>query len=134
MMPSTSTLGTIRERATTQRNVTILTAILVAVPVAYAFHLWSDAQQGEFLLLMILAVGVPTAFDDFHGPFDRTWKALLWILAACAVVTVEFVGLYVVSTDALGQSPFLASVGAFLVTTMLNLAWLLVSQRQYSTD
>jgi hypothetical protein len=128
-MPSTSNGKSLLDRALSQRNVTIYTAILVAVPTAYAFHVWSGAEGGDFLLLMLLAVGVPTAFDDLWSPYDRTWKAVAWVLAACGVAAVEFVGLFVICRDVLSLSPFLASVGAFVWTTAMNLAWLVVRQR-----
>ena len=128
-MPSTSSGTSLRERALTQQNATILTAILVAIPTAYGFHVWSGAEQGDFLLLLLLGVTVPTVYDDLWPAYDRTWKAIVWTLGACGVVTVEFVGLYVVGTDSLSLSPFAASVGAFGLTTVVNLALLLVRQQ-----
>jgi hypothetical protein len=128
-MPSTNTGPSFRDRALTQRNATILTAILFALPTAYGFHVWSGAQQGDFLLLLLLAVSVPTAYDDLWPMYDDTWKGVVWTLAACAVATVEFVGLYVVGVESLSLSPFAASIGAFGLTTAGNLAWLLARQR-----
>lgn len=128
-MPSTSNGQSLRERALTQRNATILTAILVALPTAYGFHVWSGAEQGGFLVLMLLAVLVPTAYDDLWETYDETWKGVVWTLAACAVVTVEFVGLYVVGVDSLSMSPFAAGVGAFGLTAAVNLAVLVARQR-----
>lgn len=108
---------------TAQRNVTIFAAILIALPVAYAFHAAVGGGPGDFLLLMTLAVGVPTAYDDYWPRYDRTWQAVGWVVLACAVVTVEFTGLYLAGT-ALGLGPFPAAIGAFLPTSLGNLAWL----------
>ncbi|WP_327054031.1 hypothetical protein [Halomicrococcus gelatinilyticus] len=128
-MPSTVFVR-LRERATTQRNVTIYLAILVAVPLASAFNTAVGGAQGGFLLLMTLAVGVPSAYDGYWPAYDATWKAVAWILAACAVVTVEFIGLYLAGTDLLSLSPFVASIVAFLVVDFGNLAWLSVMRRR----
>ncbi len=61
-MPSTSMSSKVYGWATTQRNLTIFTPILVAVPTAYVFQstVGGDGQAGDFLLLMTLAVGVPS--------------------------------------------------------------------------
>lgn len=121
MMPAISALDRFWRWLTTQRNLTILTAILLAVPVAYTFQVAFDSGSGDFLLLMLLAVGVPTAFDEHYAPFDRTWKAIGWVVVACALVTVEFTVLYLVSTLWVGLSPFAAGAAAFLVTAFGNL-------------
>ncbi|WP_424019659.1 hypothetical protein ACOZ4N_09355 [Halorientalis pallida] len=117
-MPSHSTDGrsSLWDRATAQRNVAIYAAILVAVPAAYGFHTVFDAGGGDFLLLMTLAVGVPTAYNDYWPAFDRTWKAVAWVLVACTVATAAFAGLFLAGTERLALSAFPASVGAFLVT------------------
>jgi hypothetical protein len=117
-MPSHSddTRTSLWDRATAQRNVAIYAAILVAVPTAYGFHTVFDASGGDFLLLMTLAVGVPSVYNDNWPAYDRTWKAVAWVLVACAVATAAFAGLFLAGTDGLGLSPFLTSVGAFLVT------------------
>jgi len=125
-MPSTSTVTRIYNWATTQRNLTIFVAILVAVPTAYGFQsiVSGGGSSGEFLLLMTLAVGVPTAYDEFWPRYNQTWKAIAWVLAACFVVAVEFVSLYFIGTEYVSLSPFYASTGAFLITDLGNLAWL----------
>ncbi len=131
-MPSTNIVTELSEWATTQRNLTIITSIIVAVPVASAFHLMtgSSSQAGGFLLLMTLAVGVPSAYDEYWPQYDRTWKAIAWVLIAATVVTVEFVSFYFLGSDVLKLSAFYAAVGAFLVTDLGNLAWLIVRQNQ----
>jgi|SRR6056297_3595915 len=128
-VPSTA-FARLRERATTQRNVTIYVAILAAVPLAYAFDTAVGGAQGDFLLLMTLAVGVPSAYEGYWPAYDATWKAVAWVLAACAVVTVEFTGLYLAGTDLLSLSPFVAGIVAFLVVDLGNLAWLSVMRRR----
>lgn len=123
-MPSRSPLSRVREWTTAQRNATIVTAIVVAIPTAYAFHTVIGGTSGDFLLLMTLAVGVPQAYDEYWPRYDRTWTAVAWVLAACAVATGEFVGLHLLGVEVLALSPFLAGVGAFLLTYLGNLAWL----------
>lgn len=125
-----SPVSTLRERLTTQRNATILAAIVVAIPTAYAFHSVTGSASGDFLLLFILGVGVPTAYDSHWPEYDRTWKAVAWTVAACAVATVEFVGLYLVGTRVLDQSELVAAVGAFLVTYLGDLAVLAAAGRR----
>lgn len=125
-MPSTGAVPRIYAWLTAQRNLTVFVAILVAIPTAYAFHslVGVGRLSGDFLLLLTLAVGVPTAYDDYWPRYDRTWKAVAWVLAACAVATAEFTGLYLLGREAIGLSPLFASIGAFLVTDLGNLAWL----------
>lgn len=72
---------------------------------------------------------MPTAYDEYWTQYDQTWKAIVWILVACLVVTIEFVGLYIVGTEYVSLSPLYASTGAFLVTDLGNLAWLTLRQR-----
>jgi hypothetical protein len=117
---------------TTQRNLTILVAILVSVPIAYGFRAVVGGADfgGSFLLLMTLAVGVPTAYDEFWPKYDRTWDAIIWVVAACIVATTEFTGLYLMGTGLGNLSPFLGSTGAFLITHLGNIAWLSVRNRQ----
>ncbi|MFB6159675.1 MAG: hypothetical protein ABEJ61_00685 [Haloferacaceae archaeon] len=129
-MPSTSATARLFERATTQRNLTIAAAVLLALPGAYAFRATvGGGDAGSFLLLVTLAVGVPTAYEEYWPRYDRSRTAVAWVLGACAVATAEFTGLYLLGTDALGLAPTTASVGAFLLTDLGNLAWLAVRTR-----
>jgi hypothetical protein len=124
-VPSNTVLARIRTWSTAQRNVTIFAAILVGVPTAYAFTRALDGGGGgDFLLLVTLAVGVPTAYDEYWPRYDRTWKAVAWVVLACAVAAAEFTGVYLVLDDVVALSPVAASVGAFLATTVGNAAWL----------
>mgnify|MGYP006302945469 CR=1 FL=1 len=117
-MPSTATEtdDSLFDRATAQRNVVIYVAILVAVPTAYGFHTLVDAAAGDFLLLMTLAVGVPMTYDNYWPAYDRTWKAVGWVLVTCTAATAIFTGLYLAATDLLALSPFPASAATFAVT------------------
>ncbi|SEN20831.1 hypothetical protein SAMN05216388_100257 [Halorientalis persicus] len=119
-MPSHSadTQRSLWDRATAQRNVAIYAAILVAVPVAYGFHLAFDGEGADFLLLLTLAVGVPTSYNTYWPSYDRTWKAVAWVIVAAAAATAAFTGLFVAGTKLLALSPFPASIGAFLVTSL----------------
>jgi len=130
-MPSTSVLSRVTAWTTSQRNLTIFVSILVAFPLSYGFQSITagSASAGGFLLLVTLAVGIPTAYDEYWPRYDQTWKAIGWILLACLVVTIEFVGLYIVWTEYANLIPLYASTGAFLVTDLGNLAWLSLRQR-----
>ncbi|WP_276270552.1 hypothetical protein [Haloarcula litorea] len=128
-MPSETRLDALAARVLTQRNAVIATAIAVAIPAAYAFYTLFGDGSGDFLLLMTLAVGVPTAYDGYWPQYDRAWKAVAWTLAACAVAGIEFAGLYVLGHVELRRSPFVAAVGAFLATWGLNLGWLVLRRR-----
>lgn len=123
-MPTTGAVSRLREWATTQRTVTTLAALLVAMPTAYAFRSAVGGIAGGFLLLWTLGVGVPSAYRNYWPTYDRTWRAVAWVLVACAVATVAFTGLHVVGTAVAGLSPFLAAVGAFLVTYLGTFALL----------
>ncbi|WP_136715214.1 hypothetical protein [Halorientalis salina] len=126
-MPSSQTTTGFLDRATSQRNVSIYTAIAVAAPTAYAFNV-AFTYEGSFLLLMTLAVGVPTAYDDYGPAYDRTPKTVGWVLVACGIAAVEFVGFFVVATESLELSAFLGGIVAFLGTWLLNLSVLVVRQ------
>lgn len=130
-VPSTSFGSRITDWVTSQRNLTIFVAILAAVPLSYAFQsiVSERASAGSFLLLVTLAVGVPTTYDEHWPHYDETWKAVVWILLACLVATVEFVGLYIVGTAYVGLSPLYASTGAFLLTGLGNVVWISVRER-----
>jgi len=130
-MPSTSVLSRVTAWTTSQRNLTIFVSILAAFRLSYGFQSITaeSASAGSFFLLVTLAVGVPTAYDEYWPRYEQTWKAIGWILLACLVVTIEFIGLYVVGTEYATLTPLYASTGAFLVTDLGNLAWLSLRQR-----
>lgn len=135
-MPSTNESLGIPEWMTAQRNLTILTAILVGVPTAYGFR-WvfgGPGLSGSFLLLMMLGVGVPTAYDEYWSGYDRAWTTVAWTVTACVVAAVEFTGLYLVGIELVGLSPLFASIGAFMITELGNLSWLAVRNRRGDAD
>lgn len=129
-MPATSTRSRIREWATTQRTITTLTAIIVAIPVANVFQSNTDDIAGSFFLLTALAVGIPAAYEDHWAEYDRTWKAVAWILVACALTTIVFTALYVAGTAIAGAPSFLVVIGAFLLVYFGTPILLSVSQPQ----
>mgnify|MGYP000660487357 CR=1 FL=1 len=131
-MPSTNITSQLLKWTADQRNLTIFTAILVAVPTAFAFRarFGDGAFAGSFLLLITLAVSVPTAYDRYWPRYTRLWKAVAWVLVACAVVAVEFTVLYVLGTEMLELVPLHAAISAFLVTDLGNFAWLAVWKSQ----
>lgn len=108
-MPSTN--PPLRERWLTPRNVTILTAIAVALPAAYLFHTSVRAEQADFLLLLALGVGVPTALEGFVGSLR---EAVRLSLGACAVIAALFTGVYFATRSVAGEFP--AAVVAFVVS------------------
>ncbi len=122
-MPSTRRLAALRDRLTAPRNVAILAAVAVAIPAAYAFHTAFEADQGDFLLLLALGVGVPTVHDRY-GPTDGVLAAVAWVLGGCVVVGLAFVAVYVAMLSL--TSGFLASAVAFLVAYLgpLTALWL----------
>ncbi|WP_254829409.1 hypothetical protein [Haloglomus salinum] len=128
-MPATNS-SRIREWVTAQQTVATLAAILVALPAAYAFETAFAGSSGSFLILMTLGVGVPMAYDEYWSSYDRMRTAVGWVLVACAVAAGAFVGCYLVGTGLLSLDPFLAGVGAFLVTDLGGLALLRARQRE----
>jgi hypothetical protein len=114
-MPSTNVVTRIRERFWTQRNLTVSLAILLALFLTYGFGVVFE-PDGSFLLLLTIGVVVPTLYDEYWPPYDRTWKALCWIVVASAVASGAFTGLYWIGTELFGLSSLLASTGAFLLT------------------
>ena len=125
-MSSNRRLADLRDRLTTPRNAAIIAAVAVAIPAAYGFQTVFDADQGEFLLLLALGVGVPTVHDQ-HGPHERILAAVAWVLGACAVVGLLFVAVYVAALSV--TSTVVASAVAFLVASLGPLAVLWVWNR-----
>ncbi len=122
-MPSTRRLADLRDRLTAPRNAAILAAVAVAIPAAYGFHTAFDADQGDFLLLLALGVGVPTVHSQ-HGPQEHILTAVAWVLGACAVVGLLFVAVYVAALSVTSTVP--AGAVAFLVAYLGPLAVLWV--------
>lgn len=122
-MPSTSILDRFSTYLTSQRNIVIFVSILIAVPIAYGFQatIGQGEQASGFLLLMMLAVGVPTTYNDHWSAYDRTWKAIGWVLVASVAVLLQFGALYAIGTMVLKVSTFAAAVGAFLITSLGDL-------------
>jgi hypothetical protein len=117
-MPSTTPSERLYDWVTARRTVTIFAAILVAFPLVAASRTIVTDSAGRFLLLVTLAVGVPRVYEDRSFRHERTRTAVAWVVVACALATVEFTGLYLVGVDVVGLGPDLASVGAFLITTL----------------
>lgn len=112
-----------------RRNATILAAILVAAPVGYAFFQTVGGTAAGYLLTVTLGVGVPSAYDDY-GPAEATVAAAVgWVLAASAVATVVFVGVYLAAVGQFGASPLLAAIAAVGVTDLGGLLALLALRR-----
>lgn len=125
-----SRMSKLREWAVSQRTLTIVTAIAIAIPTAYLFHATVGVEAGDFLLLWTLGVGVPQTYDAYWPTYDQTWKAIAWVVGGCGVATGLFVSLYLFSNRFLDLSPFLASIGAFLITYLGPMLWLGYRGRQ----
>jgi hypothetical protein len=69
---------------------------------------------------------VPTVYDEYWPHYDQTWKAITWVIVACIVATIEFGSLYIVGTEYVSLPPLYASIVAFLITDLGDLAWLSV--------
>jgi hypothetical protein len=129
-MPSTSTTGKVTDWMTAQQNVTVFTAILVALPLLYAFNSTVSDSSGSFLFLITLAVVVPTAYNELWSRYEQTWKAIGWVVVGCTVAAVEFTGIYLVSIEVGAPSSLIASTAAFLVTALGNIVWLTLRKRR----
>lgn len=114
-MPSSGTRSRLRRRATSTRIVSTVTAVAVALPAAYTFHGHFPGDQSGLLLLVAVAVGIPSAFDEYGPAFERRRDCVFATLWVCSVVVVTYVGSFAAGIDTLGVSPFLASIVAFLV-------------------
>jgi hypothetical protein len=120
-VPSSSVVTRLRDRLWTRRNLTITTAIVGGLLVTYGFSVTFD-PDGSFLLLLTVGVVVPTLYDEYWSPYDQAWKAVGWIVGVSAVASGAFVSLYWVGSELVRLSPLLASVVAFLLTTIGGIA------------
>lgn len=114
-MPSSGIHSSLRQRVLSTRNVTIATAIAVAIPASFAFHAQFPGDESGFLLLFAVAVGVPSAFDAYGPNFERYWNCIFATLWMCAAVVLAYVGCFAAGIDIFDISPFLSGVAAFLV-------------------
>lgn len=127
---SDSTLGHLYSKATTQRKLAVYTAVLVAIPVVYITELTGLTQTGGLpVLLILLVIGVPETYGKHWPQYERTRKTVAWTLAACLLVTLEFVCLYIILTGYEIQ-PTVASLSAALLVIVLNIVWM-VSKHGY---
>lgn len=121
-MPSLSRLDDLAARATTARNVSIYTAILTGLPLAYLFRTASGYGPGSFLLLLGVAVGVPTALDQREGVLDADGSVIARTLALEGAVGALFSALYFAGTAVLSLPLFQVAVVAFVVAYLFPLA------------
>lgn len=116
-MPSTSKFDDVAGRATSPRNVSIFTAILVGLPAALVFRELAGYGPGSFLLLLAVAVGVPTALDQ-HGELGNHWGAVGKTLVGSVGVTAVLSGLYAAGRVGLSLPRFQVAVVAFLIAEL----------------
>jgi hypothetical protein len=99
----------------------LLAAIVVALPTAYSVQHWLDSGfEASFLVLMMLGVGVPQLYDRWPHQYEPP-LAVVWALAACAVVTAVFVAVYLVAYG-LGAGTPIAAIVALLLADLGTLA------------
>ncbi len=108
----------------TQRNITIIVAIVFAIPVSFLFQAIVSGTAGSVLLLLTVGVSVPKAYDEYWPAYKQTWKAVLWVGSAAALTTVEFSGLFLLGSEVATMSPSLSAGVAFLGVHLGNWAWL----------
>lgn len=118
-MPSTSILDEFAGRATTARNVSIYTAILTSMPLAYGFRVATGYGPGSFLVLVAIAVGVPTALDHRVTDHDSYETTVGRTVGLSMVVLVLFSALYVAGTTMLSLPHFQVAAVTFLVASLL---------------
>lgn len=100
----------------------LLTGIALAVPVAYVVPAAVDGPDSlRILFLLALGAGVPRLYRHWPRSYGRL-AAVGWAVAACAVMTVEMVALYVLFASVAGDLP--AAVGAFLLADLGNVVLL----------
>lgn len=121
-MPSTSILDDFAGRATTARNVSICTAILTGLSVAYAFRIATGYGPGSFLLLIGVAVGVPTALDQRKAQRDGYESTVTRTVALSMVVLVLFSTFYLGGTALQSLPRFQVAAVAFLIAYLVPLA------------
>lgn len=131
-MASADMTSTVYRWATTQRNLTIFVSILIAIPMVYVFQsqIIESEFAASFFLLATLAVGVPSAYDEYWPQYSQTWKAIVWVLVAAVIATIEFTGLYLLGIEFVDLSPTVTAVCAFFVTDLGSLVLLSARQRR----
>jgi hypothetical protein len=113
----------------TQRNITIIVAIVIAIPVSFLFQSAFPGTAGSFLLLLTVGVSVPKAYDEYWPAYEKTWKAVFWIGSATAVTTIQFSGLFLLGSEVATMSASLSAGMAFLLVHLGNWAWLTHTSR-----
>lgn len=120
-MPSTSKFDDIAGRATSPRNASIFTAILIGLPLALAFREVAGYGPGSFLLLLAVAVGVPTALDQ-HREIESHRSAVSKTLVGSLAVAAVLSGLYAAGRVVLSLPRFQVAVVAFLIAELTAVA------------
>lgn len=120
----------LRERVASERTVTVLTGISVAMPAAALFVGRVGPAEPAYLLLVAVGIGVPSAYDEFGAGVVPERLAVPVTAAAAVLVTVEFVAVYLAAVARPGLSPTFAGTTAFVVVAFGNLAVLAVRDRR----
>lgn len=89
-----------------------------------------ESSAGDFLLLVTHSRCSPHFTTSTGHATIRRGETIAWVLTACLVVRIEFVGLSLIGTEYVIVSPFYTSIGVFLVTDLGNLSWLSVRHRK----
>ena len=107
---------TLAERVTTTENLTVVAAILASLPLTYAASTVFGYSDGTALLLLTIAVGVPTVYNEQWPAEESTPRAVGWVLGAGVLATIAFTACYLVGTDLLSLSEAPASAVSFVLT------------------
>ncbi|MFC6973720.1 hypothetical protein ACFQL1_01965 [Halomicroarcula sp. GCM10025709] len=95
-MPSSTSPAHRWSRLRDERTLTILTGICLAAPLSYLAQTVVALGDGLVLLLLLVGVGVPTAYDEYSPVDGGPARAVGWVAVASCVVTAEFVALVLV--------------------------------------
>ncbi|MFB6103665.1 MAG: hypothetical protein ABEJ57_01080 [Halobacteriaceae archaeon] len=100
----------------------IVTAVVLALPAAYAVTALTHTTSAGFLTLMTVGVVLPTAHET-HWPTSGGWRDVAWTVAATLVAVLAFLAVYVGTRallPAIGRDG--AAITAFLLVNVGGLA------------
>lgn len=113
-----SSLDALASSVRRPENVSILVAIVLAVPTGLLAETWLHWEGLGFLLVLALGVMVPTAYRRQWPGHRSTAGAPAWTVVACAIAATVTVGLTTLGGTYGGQSEVIAAVVGFLVVAL----------------
>jgi hypothetical protein len=96
-------------------NVSILTAIVVAIPATLLVETRADGEGLGLLLLIAVGVVVPTMYRQQWPHHESVGGAVAWTVAASALVGAVLLGLAALLRTYVGLGGFASAALAFLV-------------------